>query len=293
MANGDAAAAAGMDVVAGTADRRLGYDEINKTRDYIAQRTTITTPVSRGGTGATTATSARTNLSVYSKTEVDTALSGKAAASHTHAASAITSGTLALARIPDIPWSKVTGEPSTYPPSAHTHTSLDSGAARFGWNAAGNEFLSNRQVGITNNLVVGLVVSNLYALNNPVSTGYSSLYVNSDGRFGATPSARRYKRDIKPHSYTLEQLARIQLVTYRLKAAVKEHGDQAPREVGVIAEQLIDAGLSEFVIFNSDGETQSVAYERLALVALGALQELAARHDALEQRVAKLEETLA
>lgn len=37
MPNGDAAAAAGMDVVSGTADRRNGYDEDNKTRDYIAQ----------------------------------------------------------------------------------------------------------------------------------------------------------------------------------------------------------------------------------------------------------------
>lgn len=38
MANGDKAAEAGMDVVDGfTADWRLGYDEINKTRDYIAR----------------------------------------------------------------------------------------------------------------------------------------------------------------------------------------------------------------------------------------------------------------
>jgi hypothetical protein len=36
MANGDAAAAAGMDVVPGTAKVRLGYDEINKSRDYVA-----------------------------------------------------------------------------------------------------------------------------------------------------------------------------------------------------------------------------------------------------------------
>jgi hypothetical protein len=35
MANGDAAIAAGMDVVLGTDDRRQGYDEDNKTRDYI------------------------------------------------------------------------------------------------------------------------------------------------------------------------------------------------------------------------------------------------------------------
>lgn len=36
MANGDNAAAAGMDIVPGTAQVRLGYDEINKSRDYVA-----------------------------------------------------------------------------------------------------------------------------------------------------------------------------------------------------------------------------------------------------------------
>lgn len=36
MANGDAAAAAGMDVVPGTSDLRQGYSEINKSRDYLA-----------------------------------------------------------------------------------------------------------------------------------------------------------------------------------------------------------------------------------------------------------------
>lgn len=36
MPNGDAAAAAGMDIVAGTDPRSLGYDEINLTRDYVA-----------------------------------------------------------------------------------------------------------------------------------------------------------------------------------------------------------------------------------------------------------------
>lgn len=60
MTNGDAAAAAGLDVVAGTADIRNAYDEINKSRDYIANHKT----------------------------------------SGTHVASAINAGTLDLARIP-------------------------------------------------------------------------------------------------------------------------------------------------------------------------------------------------
>lgn len=36
MANGDEALAAGLDVVGSGDDKRQGYDEINKTRDYIA-----------------------------------------------------------------------------------------------------------------------------------------------------------------------------------------------------------------------------------------------------------------
>ena len=38
MATGDDAAAAGMAVVAGTGKVKEGYIEINKTRDYVAQR---------------------------------------------------------------------------------------------------------------------------------------------------------------------------------------------------------------------------------------------------------------
>jgi hypothetical protein len=45
MANGDNAAAAGMDVVPGTAKVRLGYDEINKSRDYVANYAKRTGPL--------------------------------------------------------------------------------------------------------------------------------------------------------------------------------------------------------------------------------------------------------
>lgn len=43
MANGDIAAAAGLPVVPPTADIRLGYDEINKTRDQVASHMTTGT----------------------------------------------------------------------------------------------------------------------------------------------------------------------------------------------------------------------------------------------------------
>lgn len=64
MAIGDDALAAGMDLVLGTALANTLDTEENKTRDYIAQRTNLITPITKGGTGQTTAAAARTALGI-------------------------------------------------------------------------------------------------------------------------------------------------------------------------------------------------------------------------------------
>jgi hypothetical protein len=124
-----------------------------------------------------------------------------------------------------------------------------------------------------------------YAYNTPVVTSYLAAYINGpDGRFGATPSARRFKQDITAKVYTVTEAVRLSalVVNYRLIEAVAMYDDAAPTEVGVIAESLIDAGFSEFVAFDADGNTLSVHYERLCLVVMGAFAELVGRLEALE-----------
>lgn len=64
MAIGDDALAAGMALTAGTVAANTIDTEINKTRDYIAQRTNAVVPIGSGGTGATTASAARAALGV-------------------------------------------------------------------------------------------------------------------------------------------------------------------------------------------------------------------------------------
>lgn len=118
-----------------------------------------------------------------------------------------------------------------------------------------------------------------------VVSGYFGLWVNSDGRIGISSSARRYKQNITPKLYSLAQISLIQVVSYRLISAVELLGDAARIEMGVIAEQLIEAGLSEFVAFNPDGTPETVSYERLALVALSGVQQLIATVTDLEKRL--------
>lgn len=126
----------------------------------------------------------------------------------------------------------------------------------------------------------------LYAYNNPVVTSYLAAYINNDGRFGATPSALRFKQDVSPRVYTLEDVMLFQIVNYRLIESVKLNGELAAHEVGVIGDWLLEAGFPEFVVTNpSTGEVITVHYERLALVAIGALQEVKGRLDGLDARL--------
>jgi hypothetical protein len=126
-----------------------------------------------------------------------------------------------------------------------------------------------------------------YALANPVVTGYFALYVNSDGRFGRTVSARRYKQNIKNFSPASQAAFALQLRQFRLKQAVEEMGDSAPIEHGLIAEELIDLGLDWLVQFGPDGQAESVAYEKVALALIPAIQELGRVQADHEKRLRK------
>jgi len=182
-------------------------------------------------------------------------------------------------------WNAIKDKPTAFPPTGHNHDQLASGASRWGIGGSG-EWWTNNPVGIYGSLSATGVV----AMPNlgPVNQSYVAMYRNGDGRVGISPSARKFKKDITPRVYTLDDLNRIRVVSYRLRSWVFGDGD-APLDVGVIAEELIDADLSEFVVFDDAGKPLSVHYERLALVAIGALQELAHGVDLLAQRLDALE----
>lgn len=202
-------------------------------------------------------------LSVTGSTTLSGGVSGSVAATGALSGSSLSvSGTISGSSI-SVGSGAITGGTVTTTGSASIGTGATIGASA---NVGGDVFIPNRTA---------------------VVSGYFGLWVNSDGRIGISSSAERYKQDIQPRAYTLAQIATIQVVDYRLRTAVDLLGDAARVEVGVIAEQLVAAGLSEFVQFNPDGTTETVAYDRLALVALAGVQELIQRVELLEARLTK------
>lgn len=111
------------------------------------------------------------------------------------------------------------------------------------------------------------------------STSTRAVYVNSSGGLGTTSSLRAHKcaiADVDPD--VVDALLALRPVTF-LRVADLE----GRREVGLIAEEAVAAGMpAEFLYLSDDGALEGLAYERLPVYLLTAVQHLHARLTHLE-----------
>jgi hypothetical protein len=116
------------------------------------------------------------------------------------------------------------------------------------------------------------------------------VWVNVDGRLGFVSSSKKTKQNIKATDLPSDAVLNVEIVNFKYKDAVKALGEEAPIEIGVIAEQLLTIpGMEKFVYFEEDGSPAGVNYDRLVLAVIPQLQEQAKRLDALEARLNELE----
>ncbi|MDN5973413.1 tail fiber domain-containing protein, partial [Bifidobacterium crudilactis] len=95
----------------------------------------------------------------------------------------------------------------------------------------------------------GTNTTNGYA--NLFSTGpYRSAWLLSDGTLGTSQSSRTVKTDFHEPDISLEQLLSVDWVGYRYIQDVNENSDSALPRIGMIAEELDDAGLGIFVVYD-------------------------------------------
>lgn len=118
---------------------------------------------------------------------------------------------------------------------------------------------------------------------NAITGTAANVVVDVNGNLQRSTSSARYKTDIKPYTRGLSDVIKL------IPKFYKGINDGETQFAGLIAEDVHDAGLNEFVVYNDKGEPDALAYSNMVTLAFKAIQELNAKVEALEARVAELE----
>ena len=113
----------------------------------------------------------------------------------------------------------------------------------------------------------------------------ANLVVNTDGYLYKSTSSRRYKNTITDATHGLTELLTLRPVTY--KGNSDADGDTVYG--GLIAEEVHDAGLTEFVVYNEENEPDALAYSNMVSLCVKAIQEQQALIESLTTRLETLE----
>jgi len=118
---------------------------------------------------------------------------------------------------------------------------------------------------------------------NATTASAENVHVTSAGYFFRSTSSRRYKNTINDATKGLDYLCNLRPVTFK----GNDTGDKL--FYGLIAEEVDEVGLSEFVDYNEDNQPDAVQYSRMVSLCIKAIQELKADNDALRTRIETLE----
>ena len=148
--------------------------------------------------------------------------------------------------------------------------SNSSGSTRFEIDSSGNASVISGTIGASGSY------SN--------TTGSSAnVHILSSGVMVRSTSSLRYKNTINDATHGLTELLTLRPVTY------KGNNDGDTVFGGLIAEEVHDAGLTEFVQYNDDGEPDALAYGNMVSLCVKAIQELKAELDSAKARITALE----
>jgi hypothetical protein len=121
---------------------------------------------------------------------------------------------------------------------------------------------------------------------------YRAVWVDSTGLYGETASSQRFKQQIQPLSLYVDvnKILQVEPVTFKYNEQVKLNGEQAIRQVGFIAENLDELGLSGWVHYEDDGTTpHSVNYSYYVVALQAVVRSQQEQINSLSARLDKLE----
>jgi hypothetical protein len=119
---------------------------------------------------------------------------------------------------------------------------------------------------------------NAQGVYDQTTSSGANLNVASDGHIRRSTSSRRYKNTITDATHGLTELLKLKSVTFK----GNEDGDTVFG--GLIAEDVHNAGLTEFVHYDKDNEPDALAYGNMVALCVKAIQDLNAKVEALEAK---------
>jgi hypothetical protein len=149
-------------------------------------------------------------------------------------------------------------------------------------NATGNVTASG-----TGTFTAGLNSPDVYSRVVTGTGSYHATYADSLGQLGQVPSSRRFKQDISTAMLDRATLRQMRVVFYRYIAAVEFLGDDAPSDLGVIAEEIHDLGLTFLVDYDDEGKPFGIDDRAMTFVAVKLAQDAHERLDEIERKLTR------
>jgi hypothetical protein len=110
--------------------------------------------------------------------------------------------------------------------------------------------------------------------------GGANMHIASDGSLNRSVSSIKYKKNVKSYTKGLAEVMQMKPVTYN---SINEN--ETHTYAGLIAEDIHDLGLTEFVQYAEDGTPDALAYQNMVSLLVKAIQEQQAQIEELKAKI--------
>jgi hypothetical protein len=115
---------------------------------------------------------------------------------------------------------------------------------------------------------------------NTTTGAAANAVVASDGILARSTSSLKYKKNVLNYTKGLSEVMQLRPVSYQGKNKM----DEGKTFAGLIAEEVHDLGLTEFVQYAEDGTPDALAYQNMVSLLIKGIQELKAELDTLKNK---------
>ncbi len=176
--------------------------------------------------------------------------------------------------------------------TGYSNTALGFGAGSNANTGSNNVFIANGGYSGDTSLIkigtAGIHSKTYMAGVRGVTTGVAdaiTVMIDSAGQLGTVSSSRRTKEDVRNMAEASDRLLALRPVSFRYKEGFA--GGGKPIQFGLIAEEVAEV-FPELVVYDAEGERETVKYHLLSSLLLNELQKQQAELATLRQEVAEL-----